>query len=115
MPRPKKQRSSVVKISLLASPEQDAILRDAATKAGFGRDRSAWIMAHAIRAAGQQVGTGPDVSLGASIVLDGNIAEIIRKAADAQGIAPIDVVAQWAAVMAAPQPAQPTAAPKSPE
>lgn len=89
MPRKKFENPEEKKrLQVICTPKQEQIITDGARRAGMENDRSAWILAHAIRAAG-----GKDD--GAPLIISGELADRIRAAADAQGTTPEEIVKQW--------------------
>jgi len=67
------------RMQVLCTREQEDIVTKAAVAAGFKNDRSAWILAHALKGAKADDG---------SITLIGELAEQVRLAAARQGIKP---------------------------
>lgn len=82
------------RLQVMCTPEQEKILDAAAEAAGLKGDRSAWILAHALAAAAKTSGNVP----GAPVMITGDLADRIRKAADAQGVTPAQIVEQWSIV-----------------
>lgn len=81
------------RLQVMCTPEQETIIDTAAEAAGLKGDRSAWILAHALAAA-----TKGSSAQGAPILITGDLADRVRKAAEQQGVTPAQIVEQWAIV-----------------
>lgn len=80
------------RLQVICTPKQEEIIDQAAEAAGMGHDRSAWILAHSLRAASGPAGEGTP------LLITGNLAERIRATAAQQGVTPEKIVEQWAIV-----------------
>lgn len=78
--------TAAARIQVLASAEQAQILADAAKAAGV--DRSSWMLAHALKAAGAAA------TAHAPLLVGGAVADRLRAAAERQGVTPEKLVEQ---------------------
>ncbi len=83
--------STLHRLQVIATEPQAAIITDAATRAGFERDRSTWMLAQCMRAAGASSTTG------GAIILEGPVADRVRAEAKRQGVTPEQIIEQWSA------------------
>lgn len=82
------------RLQVLCTPKQEEIINTAVAAAGT--DRSAWMLAHCLRAA-SPTGT----SEGSPLMITGDLADRIRAIAAEQGVQPEEIVRQWSIVGAA--------------
>lgn len=78
------------RLQVLCTPKQEEIINKAVEVSG-ATDRSAWMLAHCLRAANGS-------SEGSPLMITGDLADRIRASAAEQGVQPEEIVRQWSIV-----------------